>query len=40
MLEAMKMQNPLCAGAPGKVTRVLCKQGEAVAAGALLVELE
>lgn len=40
VLEAMKMQNPLCAEAPGKITRVLCKQGEAVAAGALLVEVE
>ena len=40
VLEAMKMQNPLVAEAKGKVTRVLCKQGEAVAAGALLVELE
>jgi len=40
VLEAMKMQNPLAAEAPGKVVRVLCKKGEAVAAGALLVELE
>ena len=40
VLEAMKMQNPLTAEAPGKVTRVLCKKGEAVAAGALLLELE
>jgi len=40
VLEAMKMQNPLGAESPGKVTRVLCKQGEAVAAGALLIELE
>lgn len=40
VLEAMKMQNPLAAEAPGKVTRVLCKKGEPVAAGALLVELE
>lgn len=40
VLEAMKMQNPLAADAAGKVTRVLCKKGEAVAAGALLVELE
>ena len=38
ILEAMKMQNPLCAEAPGKVARVLCKEGEAVAAGALLVQ--
>lgn len=40
VLEAMKMQNPLAAEAAGKVTRVLCKKGEAVAAGALLLELE
>ncbi len=40
VLEAMKMQNPLCAEAPGKITRVLAKKGEAVAAGALLVEME
>ena len=40
VLEAMKMQNPLAAEAAGKVVRVLCKKGEAVGAGALLVELE
>jgi biotin carboxyl carrier protein len=40
VLEAMKMQNPLAAEAKGKVVRVLCNKGEAVAAGALLVELE
>ena len=40
VLEAMKMQNPLGAESPGKVTRILCKKGEAVAAGALLLELE
>lgn len=40
VLEAMKMQNPLCAEAPGVVKRVLCKQGEAVAGGALLLEVE
>lgn len=40
VLEAMKMQNPLGAEAAGKVTRILCKKGEAVASGALLVELE
>jgi len=40
VLEAMKMQNPLTAEEAGKVTRVLCKKGEAVAAGALLLELE
>jgi biotin carboxyl carrier protein len=40
VLEAMKMQNPLTAEHAGKVTRVLCKKGEAVAGGALLLELE
>lgn len=40
VLEAMKMQNPLAAEAAAVVTRVLCKKGEAVAAGALLLELE
>lgn len=40
VLEAMKMQNPLLADAGGKVTRITCKKGEAVAAGALLLELE
>lgn len=40
VLEAMKMQNPLGAEAAGRVTKVLCKKGEAVAAGALLLELE
>ena len=40
VLEAMKMQNPLAAESAGKVTRILCKKGEAVAAGALLIELE
>jgi geranyl-CoA carboxylase alpha subunit len=38
VLEAMKMQNPIAAEAPGRVQRVLCKKGEAVAAGALLLE--
>ncbi|MCC7398372.1 MAG: acetyl-CoA carboxylase biotin carboxyl carrier protein subunit [Planctomycetes bacterium] len=40
VLEAMKMQNPLTAEAAGKVTRVVCKVGEAVAGGAVLLELE
>ena len=40
VLEAMKMQNPLAAEQKGKVTRIVCNKGEAVAAGALLVELE
>ena len=37
---AEQMQNPLISEADGKVTRLLCKVGEAVAAGALLAELE
>jgi 3-methylcrotonyl-CoA carboxylase alpha subunit len=40
VLEAMKMQNPLAAEAPGRVTKVHCKAGASVAAGALLIELE
>ena len=40
VLEAMKMQNPLAAESAGKVTRILCKKGEPVAGGALLLELE
>lgn len=40
VLEAMKMQNPLSSESAGKVTRVVCKKGEAVAGGALLLELE
>ena len=40
VLEAMKMQNPLVAETAGKVTRLLCKKGEAVAGGALLLEME
>ncbi|MBM4059665.1 MAG: acetyl-CoA carboxylase biotin carboxyl carrier protein subunit [Planctomycetes bacterium] len=40
VLEAMKMQNPLAAEAAGVVVRVLCKVGEPVSAGALLLELE
>lgn len=40
VLEAMKMQNPLGAESAGKVTRVLVKAGEAVAGGALLMEME
>jgi biotin carboxyl carrier protein len=40
VLEAMKMQNPLCAEGAGKVTRILVRPGEAVAAGALLAVLE
>lgn len=40
VLEAMKMQNPLAAEGPGKVTKVVVAAGEAVAAGALLAEIE
>lgn len=40
VLEAMKMQNPLCAEHDGKVVRIACKQGDTVAGGAVLVELE
>ncbi len=40
VLEAMKMQNPLTAEGPGKVTRVAVAPGQAVAGGALLVEIE
>ena len=40
VLEAMKMQNPLVAEAPGKVVKVHGKKGEPVAGGALLIELE
>jgi biotin carboxyl carrier protein len=39
VLEAMKMQNPIQADGPGKVLKVGCKQGVAVAGGALLIEL-
>lgn len=39
VLEAMKMQNPITAEAPGKVQRIHSRKGEAVAGGALLVEL-
>lgn len=40
VLEAMKMQNPLVAESAGKILRVLGKKGEAVAGGALLIEME
>lgn len=40
VLEAMKMQNPLSAEGPGKVTKIAVAPGEAVAAGALLAEIE
>jgi biotin carboxyl carrier protein len=40
VLEAMKMQNPLTAEGPGKILKVTCKVGEAVAAGVLLIEME
>ena len=40
VLEAMKMQNPLQAESSGRILRVACKKGEAVTAGALLLEME
>ena len=40
VLEAMKMQNPLQAEGDGVVTKVRAAVGEAVAAGAVLVEVE
>ena len=40
ILEAMKMQNPIHAERAGKVTKVACSDGEAVAGGALLVVVE
>lgn len=40
VLEAMKMQNPMHADAPARVTKLHCRKGDAVAAGALLVELD
>lgn len=40
VLEAMKMQNPIAADGPGKVVKVHAKKGIAVAAGALLVEID
>lgn len=40
VLEAMKMQNPLAAESAGAVTKILVEVGQAVAAGALLAEIE
>jgi biotin carboxyl carrier protein len=40
VVEAMKMQNPIQADGPGKVVRIATVRGEAVAAGAVLVELD
>ncbi len=39
VLEAMKMQNPITAEAPGRVQKIHARKGEAVAGGALLVEV-
>ena len=39
VLEAMKMQNPINAEAPGRVLKVHTEKGAAVAGGALLLEL-
>ena len=40
VLEAMKMQNPMVADSDGVVGKVHCAAGEAVAGGALLLEVE
>ena len=40
ILEAMKMQNEIGAPGEGRVKRIFVEQGEAIAAGAKLVELE
>jgi geranyl-CoA carboxylase alpha subunit len=40
ILEAMKMQNPVQADGPGKVTKILVEAGRPVAAGDVLVELD
>jgi biotin carboxyl carrier protein len=39
VMEAMKMQNDLCASHAGTVTRVLVEEGHTVEAGAVLIEL-
>ena len=40
VLEAMKMEHPLCVSRDGVVAEVLAVQGEQVAQGALLLTLE
>ena len=40
VIEAMKMQNSLCAGSTGRVKTVNCKVGETVDDEQLLIELE
>jgi acetyl/propionyl-CoA carboxylase alpha subunit len=40
LLESMKMVMPIVASGPGKVRAILCREGEAVAPGNPLVELE
>ncbi len=40
ILEAMKMQNPVTADGPGKVTKVLAEVGKPVAGGDALIELD
>lgn len=40
VVEAMKMQNPITADGKGRVRAVKVKKGDAVASGAVLVELE
>jgi biotin carboxyl carrier protein len=40
VMEAMKMQNELCAQRGGRVARVLVEAGQTVEGGALLIELD
>jgi biotin carboxyl carrier protein len=40
ILEAMKMKNRIKAGCTGKIKSILVKEGDKVAKGSLLVELE
>jgi len=40
VLEAMKMENILCATGTGKIERILVKQGATVDKGELLIEME
>ena len=40
VLEAMKMEHPVWAPFAGRVARVACRDGQQVAAGELLLELD
>ena len=40
VLEAMKMELPIRAGAAGTVTSIACREGELVQPGVALVEIE